>query len=142
MKDSPNLSVMVFTINEENEKLFEALIPGACGYIAKTTSPGELLTAIKNAAETASPINSDTAKRMVVLLRELDAEKKEKQEILTERENEVLSEIALGKKYKQIAETLFLSVHTVRYHIRNIYDKFHVHSQSEAIAIALRKGLI
>lgn len=142
MENSPDLNVMVFTINEESEKLFEALIPGACGYLTKATQPGELLTAIRNAAEVGSPIDFDTAKKMVVFLKELNTANNEEQEILSEREYEVLSAIALGKQYKQIAEALFLSVHTVRYHIRNIYDKFHVHSQSEAVAIALRKGLI
>ena len=138
----PETNIVVFTINEESSSVFEALISGACGYLTKTTPPEEIITAIKNASEGGSPMNCDIAKKMVLLLRELDSSKKEKQKILSERENEVLSALATGKGYKQIADQLFISVHTVRYHIRKIYDKLDVHCQSEAIAIAAKKGLI
>ena len=141
-KISPDTNIVVFTVNEESTNVFEALISGACGYLTKTTPPEELLTAIKNAADGGSPMNCDIAKKMVILLREMDSSKKEEQQVLSDRENEVLSALALGQGYKQIAETLFISIHTVRYHIRNIYNKLNVHTQSEAISIAAKKGLI
>ena len=138
----PETNILVLTVHEESEKVFEALISGACGYLLKSTPENELLHAIKNAAEGGSPMNTHIAKKMVVLLRELIVSKKEKQKILSERENEVLYALSLGHGYKQIADILFISVHTVRYHIKNIYRKLSVHSQSEAIAIAAKKGLI
>ena len=138
----PSTNVIVFTIHEESDKVFEALISGASGYLIKTTPHEEILLSIKDAYDGGSPMNSNIAKKMVELLRAINEDKKEKEELLSERENEVLTALAQGKGYKQIAETLFISSHTVRYHIRNIYEKFNVNTQTAAIAIAIKKGLI
>jgi DNA-binding NarL/FixJ family response regulator len=142
MKNSVESEVMVLTLNEESEKLIETIISVANGNSIKTIIPEQLLTEIKNNAEVGSYFNCESAKKMVILLNESDINNNEKQEILSERENEVLSEIALGKKYKQIAEKLFISVNTVHFHIKKIYQKLNVHSRSEAAVLALRKGLI
>ena len=138
----PSTNIIVFTIHEESDKVFEALISGASGYLIKTTPHEEILLSIKDAYDGGSPMNSNIAKKMVELLRAINEDKKEKEELLSERENEVLTALAQGKGYKQIAETLFISSHTVRYHIRNIYEKFNVNTQTAAIAIAIKKGLI
>lgn len=142
MKDSQPSNIIVLKINEENEKMINNLIPGVYGYFTKTIVPEELLEEIKNAANLDSTACTDNPSKIVIILKNLDYKKEEKQNILSQRENEVLSEIALGKKYKQIAETLFISVNTIRFHMKNIYQKFNVHTQSEAIAMALQKGLI
>ena len=141
-KKLPHINIIVLTIHEESEKVFEALISGACGYLVKTTPHEELLLSIRDAYDGGSPMNSHIAKKMVELLRAFDEQKKADKELLSERENEVLTALAGGQSYKQIAETLFISRHTVRYHIRNIYEKLNVNSQTAAIALAMKKGLI
>ncbi len=138
----PHIDIVVFTIHEENDKIFEALISGASGYLLKTTPHDELLRCIKDAYDGGSPMNSAIAKKMIELLRALDEQKKADQELLSKRESEVLSALAEGQTYKEIAETLFISYHTVRFHIRNIYDKLNVNTQSAAISLAYKKKLI
>ena len=138
----PSINIIVLTIHEESEKVFEALISGASGYLVKTTPHEELLLSIKDAYDGGSPMNSHIAKKMVELLRAFDEQKKADSELLSERENEVLTALADGCAYKQIGEKLFISSHTVRYHIRNIYEKLNVNSQTAAIALAMKKGLI
>lgn len=138
----PHVNVIVLTIHEESEKVFEALISGASGYLVKTTPHEELLLSIKEAYDGGSPMNSHIAKKMVELLRAFDESKKSDEGLLSERENEVLTALANGYAYKQIGEKLFISPHTVRYHIRNIYEKLNVNSQTAAIALAMKKGLI
>ena len=138
----PAVSIIVFTIHTESDKVFEALISGASGYLVKTTPHDELLLSIKEAYEGGSPMNSHIAKKMVELLRAFDEQKKTNSVLLSERENEVLTALAEGQAYRQIGEKLFISVHTVRYHIRNIYEKLNVNSQTAAIALAMKKGLI
>ncbi len=139
----PDQTVVVLTVHEENEKIFEALMAGASGYLPKKTPPAELIKAIKEAHEGGSPMNSEIAGKVIHLLRnfapKVDNEKPIK---LTERENEILTAISQGLGYKRIAANLFISTETVRYHIKNIYKKLHVCSQSEAVAKAIKKGLI
>jgi len=138
----PNINVIVLTIHEESEKVFEALISGASGYLIKTTPHEEILLSIKDAYEGGSPMNSIIAKKMVELLRAFNEQKHDESNLISEREHEILTGLADGKAYKQIADELFISRHTVRYHIRNIYEKLNVNTQTAAIALAMKKGLI
>lgn len=138
----PHVDIIILTVHEENEKIFEALISGASGYLLKTTPHDELLLCIKDAYEGGSPMNSKIAKKMVELLRALGEQKKVTSKLLSERESAVLTALAEGQAYREIAESLFVTSHTVRYHIRNIYNKLNVNSQTEAIAIAVRMGLV
>jgi DNA-binding NarL/FixJ family response regulator len=138
----PSIIVIVFTIHEESEKVFEALISGASGYLLKTTPHDEILSSIKDAYNGGSPMNSHIAKKMVELLRAFNEQKSEDNNLLSDRELEVLTGLAEGKAYKQIADELFISRHTVRYHIRNIYEKLNVNTQAGALALAMKKGLI
>lgn len=138
----PKVNVIVLTIHEESDKVFEALISGASGYLIKTTPHEEILLSIKDAYEGGSPMNSLIAKKMVELLRAFNEQKIEDNNLLSERELEILNGLAEGKAYKQIAEELFISRHTVRYHIRNIYEKLNVNTQTAALALAMKKGLI
>jgi len=142
MENSNLSNIIVLTVNEENEKMTENLIPGSFGYFSKTMLPKELLMEINNAVGYDSHFNSETAIKMFIIVKGITDKKDDHQGILSERENEVLLELALGKQYKQIAEKLFVSVNTIHFHIKNIYQKFNVHSRPEAIAIALSKGLI
>lgn len=140
---NPNLDILMLTVYKESNVVFEALCAGACGYLVKNTPPTRLLEAIKEVTEGGSPMSSQIARQVItVFQRENTNQLDPKDETLSEREKEVVNRLAEGDNYRQIAETLFLSVDTVRHHIRNIYKKLHVHSQSEAVAKAIRKGLI
>ncbi|MCP5062903.1 MAG: response regulator transcription factor [Ignavibacteriae bacterium] len=139
----PTLDILMLTVYKESNVVFEALCAGACGYLVKNTPPTRLLEAIKEVTEGGSPMSSQIARQVItVFQRENTNQLDPKDETLSEREKEVVNRLAEGDNYQQIADTLFLSVDTVRHHIRNIYKKLHVHSQSEAVAKAIRKGLI
>ncbi|MEE9432107.1 MAG: response regulator transcription factor [Melioribacteraceae bacterium] len=139
----PDQTMIVLTVHEENEKIFEALMAGASGYLPKKTPPAELIISIKEAHEGGSPMNSEIASKVISLLRNISPPKEMKEKIeLSDRENEILKSIAIGLGYKRIASNMNVSKETVRYHIKNIYKKLHVCSQSEAVAIAIKEGLI
>ena len=138
----PDVDILMLTIYEENQKIFDALLAGACGYLVKKTPPALLLEAIKDAVNGGSPMSSQIARKVVNLFRQNKIDRKGVQSLLSEREKEVLNGLSNGKSYQEIAEILFISIDTVRQHIRNIYSKLQVHSQSEAVASAIRKGLI
>ena len=139
----PKLAVLMLTIYEDSEKVFDALCAGACGYLVKNTPPTRLLEAIKEVNEGGSPMSSRIARQVINAFKnEIISSQEDHGYNLSSREKEVLNLLALGNYYKEIAEELFISVDTVRYHIRNIYRKLHVHSSSEAVAKAIRKKLI
>ncbi|MCB0745027.1 MAG: response regulator transcription factor [Ignavibacteriae bacterium] len=138
----PNQTIVVLTVHEENDKIFEAIMAGASGYLPKKTPPNELITAIKEAYDGGSPMNSEIAGKVINLLRNIAPKKEEEIIDLSEREYDILNSIAKGLGYKRIASNLYISIETVRYHIKNIYKKLHVGSQSEAVATAIKRGLI
>ena len=139
----PDQTIIMLTVHEDNEKVFEALLAGATGYLLKRTPSAQLLQAISDAAEGGSPMNANIAGKLINLLREIHKDQKASEDIsLSEREYSILQGIANGFGYKRISSEIFISVSTIRYHIRNIYKKLHVNSQAEAIAKALKKGLI
>ena len=132
----PDLDIIVLTVHENDETVFEALCAGACGYLVKETSPQRILEAIKEVQGGGSPMSTQIA-RMVTMSFQKKAES-----LLTPREVEVLSKLSTGKSYKMIGESLFISEETVRRHLKNIYKKLEVHSKSEAVAKAMRNKLI
>jgi DNA-binding NarL/FixJ family response regulator len=143
----PDLNVLILTVYDENDLVFEALCAGACGYLVKKTPPARLLEAIQEAQGGGSPMSSHIARKVVNLLRQTTAEPKaspavQEEALLTARERDILNGLAGGNSYQALAKSLNISTDTVRFHIRNIYRKLHVHSQSEAVAKALRKGII
>ncbi|MCZ7615811.1 MAG: response regulator transcription factor [Ignavibacteriaceae bacterium] len=110
---------------------------------SKKTPPLKLLEAIKEVYEGGSPMSSQIARQVITAFKESKDTKMEQQEFeLSPREKEVLTLLAGGNNYQQIANQLFISVDTVRHHIKNIYKKLHVHTQSEAVAKAIRKKII
>jgi DNA-binding NarL/FixJ family response regulator len=139
----PNLNILMLTVYEESEFVFDALCAGACGYLVKKTPPSRLLEAIKDSNDGGSPMSSRIARQVITAFKEgKNILSEEKDFGLTEREIGVLNLLAEGYNYQEIAESLYISVDTVRHHIRNIYKKLHVHSQSEAVAKAIRKNII
>ena len=138
-----DLDVLMLTIYEDSEVVFDALCAGACGYLVKKTPPSRLLEAIKEVHEGGSPMSSQIARQVIIAFKEGKASIKDKSSYgLSDREKEVLNILAQGNNYQQIADQLFISVDTVRHHIKNIYKKLHVHTQSEAVAKAIRKKII
>ena len=139
----PELAIMVLTVYEENDLVFDALCAGACGYLVKKTPPSKLLEAIKDAYEGGAPMSSHIARKVIDFFQKKKPAPVHKSNYeLTPREKEILSGLVEGHNFKAIADSLFISIETVRFHFRNIYKKLHVHSQSEAVAKALKEGLI
>jgi len=139
----PELNILVLTIYEENDLIFDALCAGACGYLVKKTPPSKLLEAIHEANSGGAPMSSHVARKVI------DFFQQKKQSVpvnsttlLTPREKEILSGLVEGNSFKAIADSLSISIETVRFHFRNIYRKLHVHSQSEAVVRAIKEGLI
>ncbi|MCB9219249.1 MAG: response regulator transcription factor [Ignavibacteriales bacterium] len=137
-----NVNIVMLTVYEDNKNIFDALMAGATGYLLKTTTPVQIIDAIKDANEGGSPMNPSIANKLINIMRDSSPKKNDKHIDLTEREKEILTKISKGMVYKKIADDLFISVHTVRYHIRNIYTKMQVNSHVSAISIAKSKGFI
>lgn len=127
----PELQIMMLTMYEEEDLIFKSLAAGATGYILKKTPPAELLEAIRNLYDGGSPMSSQIARKVVQAFQQTGISPQDKED-LTEREAEVLSYLAKGYHDKEIADTLFVSVETVRTHVRSIYKKLHVRSRTQA----------
>jgi DNA-binding NarL/FixJ family response regulator len=132
----PALDVIVLTSHENDNYVFDSLCAGACGYMIKDTSPARLLEAIKEVHEGGSPMSTQIA-RMVV-----GSFQKKSDNGLSPREMDVLNHLCTGHSYKMIAKILFISEETVRRHIKSIYRKLQVHSNTEAVAKAFRDKLV
>lgn len=141
-KIKPELNILMLTVYEDSQSVFKALCAGACGFLVKKTPPSRLLDAIKDASEGGAPMSSLIARQVINVFRQSQGRAPEDDANLSSREIEVLTSLSDGNNYQEIANRLFISVDTVRHHIRNIYRKLHVHSQSEAVAKAIRKGII
>ncbi|HEY8933950.1 MAG TPA: response regulator transcription factor [Cyclobacteriaceae bacterium] len=133
---SPHIDVIMVTVYEDSELVFEALKAGASGYITKSANYMELLTALEEIMKGGAPMSSRIA-RMVI-----DNFHVNPNSPLTKRETEILQLISEGKTYTQISEELFISKETAKTHIKNIYSKLQVNSKSEAIAKANLEKLI
>lgn len=142
-KMKPELNILMLTVYEDSQTVFKALCAGACGYLVKKTPPARLLDAIKDAYEGGAPMSSLIARQVIDVFKQTQGKQNEEKDTeLSAREKEVLTSLSDGNNYQEIADRLFISVDTVRHHIKNIYRKLHVHSQSEAVAKAIRKGII
>jgi DNA-binding NarL/FixJ family response regulator len=139
----PNILILVLTIHEEEDKIFDAICAGACGFLLKQTSPTKLIDAIKEVYEGGSPMSSSIARKVLNFFQEKKTRQTNGNDYnLTSREKEVLKSLVDGFSCKAIADTLFVSIETVRFHFRNIYNKLHVHTQAEAVAKALKEGIV
>jgi DNA-binding NarL/FixJ family response regulator len=138
----PDLDILMLTVYEDNEVIYDALCAGACGYLVKKTPPSRLIEAIREIHEGGSPMSSLIARKVITTFQKSNVPADGVDFDLTAREKEVLQSLGEGNNYQEISDSLFISVDTVRHHIRNIYKKLHVHSQTQAVAKAIRKGLI
>lgn len=131
--------IIMATVFDDDENIFNAVKAGAIGYLLKKTSPEDLILSIRQAYEGGSPMTPNVARRIIstMHIKKLSIENK-----LTEREQEILQELATGRSYAEIGKKVFLSVDGVRHHIRSIYKKLEVHSRSEAVSKAINRNLI
>jgi len=136
----PETCIIMHTVLEDEDKLFECLCGGANGYILKNTSFVHLLEAIDNVLHGGAPLSPSIAKKVLQSFQQTGQGRLEYH--LTEREKEVLKQLVKGFSYKMIAGNCHISVDTVRGHIRNIYSKLHVNCGREAVAKALRDRIV
>jgi DNA-binding NarL/FixJ family response regulator len=136
-----NLIMLMLTVYDDDDRIFDALCAGACGYLLKKTPPARLLDSLKEAVQGGSPMSPEIARRVVTLFREIRPPDKANYQ-LTPHELKLLKLLVEGHNYKTAATELKISYNTVCFHIKNIYDKLQVHSKSEAVTKALRNRLI
>ena len=136
----PELLILMLTVYDDNERIFDALCAGACGYLLKKTPWEKVVEALKEAVEGGSPMSPEVARRVISLFREIKPPKEASYE-LTPHEVRLLRMLVEGHSYKTAAAELHVSVNTIKFHLRHIYDKLQVHTKSEAVAKALRHGL-
>ena len=135
----PATQFMMFTVYENDEKVFEALKAGASGYLLKNTGLVQLIEALKELHTGGSPMSANIARKLVTVFRNNQKETTPV-EILSNRENEILLLLSKGLLYKEIADQLSIAVNTVRQHIHNIYEKLHVQNRTEALNKAFGKS--
>ena len=133
----PKVQILMLTMYEDDENVFQSLVAGASGYLVKRTSPSELLNAIQEVHSGASPMSGKIARTVVEYFQKRQGAATH-EEPLSKREQEILNLLAKGYRYKEIADSLSISFETVRTHLKNIYDKLHVHSRTEAVVKYLR----
>jgi DNA-binding NarL/FixJ family response regulator len=140
---TPSTRVIILTIHEEDEKVFDAVCAGASGYLLKPSSPEGIVDAIHQVERGAAPINAYIAQKMLAMFARLAPPRAADTDYhLTRREKEILQLLVDGLTMQQIAGRLYVSYHTVDNHIRNIYEKLHVHSRSGVVAKALKERLL
>lgn len=128
----PKMQMMMLTVYDNTETIFNALKAGASSYILKSTSPQKLIEAIEELHQGGSPISSQIARKVIESFQSKENSNEHLQS-LTKREQEILDQLSQGFRYKEIADKLFLSLDTVRTHVRNIYEKLQVNSRVEAL---------
>ena len=137
----PNLPILALTVYNDDESIFEALCAGASGYLLKNTPPARLLDCLKEVLSGGAPMSPQVAQRVIRLFREFSPPAKATYR-LTQQETELLRLMVEGYNYKAAAARLGITINTVSFHVRNIYEKLQVHSKSAAVVKALRERII
>ena len=141
-EEFPEIKILMQTIFDDDEKIFNSICAGAEGYILKHTSPADIMEAIKEIYEGGSPMTPSIANRVLKMVKVRPEPGRKESFDLSIREKEILTCLVKGMSYKMIADTCFISIETVNVHIKNIYRKLHVHSKSEAVVKAIRGRII
>ncbi len=137
----PELAAVVLTVYEDDDRIFDAMCAGASGYLLKKTPPARLLDSIAEVAGGGAPMSPEVARRVIQLFRDIRPPARADYQ-LTPHETRLLRLLVDGHNYKTAAAELGVSVNTISFHMRRIYDKLQVHSKSEAVAKALRHRLV
>ncbi len=136
---SPETNIIMLTVHDEHNKIFDAIKAGASGYLLKTAADEEIIASLHQVMNGGAPINARIARSVLEIFRSFTPEKKEYG--LSDREKQILELMVKGLTKPRIAEQIFLSPHTIDFHVRNIYKKLHVHSRQGAVAKAVRERL-
>lgn len=136
-----NVPIVALTVYDDDEEIFNALCAGASGYLLKDTQPARLLECLREVIAGGAPMSPEVARRVIQLFREFRPPDRAPHH-LTPAETELLKLLVEGHNYKTAAAELGISINTVSFHLRNIYEKLQVHSKSEAVAKALRERLV
>ena len=137
----PGLSVLMLTVYDDDQRIFDALCAGASGYLLKKTPPARLLDSLQEVMGGGAPMSPDVARRVVALFREFRPPADTGHQ-LTPHEIRILKLLVEGYNYKTAADELDVSINTIRFHMRSIYEKLQVHSKSEAVSKALRQRIV
>lgn len=137
----PDLPIIILTVHDEDDKIFQALCAGANGYLLKNTPASTIIEAITEVMNGGAPMSPNVARHVVNLFRQF-APPEKSDVYLTDQEKKILRMLTEGHHYKTVAYDLDISTSTVSFHINNIYEKLQVHSKSEAVAKALRENLV
>lgn len=137
----PDVPIVALTIYDSDDQVFRALCAGASGYLLKSTPPARLLESLKEVAAGGAPMSPEVARRVLRLFREFQPPVQASYR-LTPQEHELLKLLVDGHHKKTAAAVLGISVNTVSFHLKHIYEKLQVHSKTEAVAKALRERLI
>ena len=135
------VTILMLTVFDDNDRVFQAISHGASGYILKRTPPEKILEAIREAHTGGAPMTPSVAKQVLKLFSQ-PFQKSEDLQTLTAREHDVLSFLVRGYSYKMAAGEMNVGIETIRYHIKNIYIKLHVNSKSEAVAKAIQNRMV
>jgi DNA-binding NarL/FixJ family response regulator len=137
----PEIRILMLTIYDDDDRIFDALCAGACGYLLKRTPPAKLMENIREAMSGGSPVSPEVASRVIKFFREHHNPGREDYE-LTPHEARILKLLTEGYNYTTTAEKLGVSYNTIKFHVRHIFDKLQVHSKSEAVVKAMRDRLV
>lgn len=137
----PHLVVLMLSVYEDDERIFDALCAGAVGYLLKKTPPAKLLDSLREAVGGGAPMSPEVARRVITLFREVRPPERVDYD-LSPHELRLLKLLVEGHSYKTAALELRVTVNTISFHLKNIYEKLQVHSKSEAVAKALQNRLI
>lgn len=140
-KINPNIPIIMLTVFDDNENIFNAVCAGATGYILKRYAIEEVPNAIRNVMTGGAPMTGSVARKVLQMLPQAKNEQQEKAD-LSAKETAILQLLVNGYSYKMIASETGISIDTVRFHIKKIYDKLHVHSATEAVSRALKDKLL
>jgi DNA-binding NarL/FixJ family response regulator len=140
-KRYPQLLVLMLTVYDDDERIFDAMCAGACGYLLKKTPPARLLEGLREAVQGGAPMSPEVARRVIAVFRAIRPPDRADYH-LTPHETRLLKLFVEGHNYKTAAAELHVSVNTVNFHVRSIYEKLQVHSRSEAVAKALLNRLV
>jgi DNA-binding NarL/FixJ family response regulator len=137
----PALAIVILTVFQDDDRIFRAICAGANGYMLKNTSPARLLESIQEVLRGGAPMSPEIARRVLDLFRKFRPPV-QANHALTPHEQRILRMLVEGHNYKTAATELGVSVNTIAFHVQKIYDKLAVHSKSQAVAKALRDGLL
>lgn len=137
----PSMHVLMLTVYDGQDKVFESICNGACGYLLKKTPPAKLLEAIREAHDGGAPMSPEIARKVITLFQQSGPPEKLDQP-LTPQETRLLKLLSEGYSYQNSGGQMNISINTVRNYIRSIYEKLHVNTKSEAVSKALRHRLI